>query len=162
MRRLEGRSWMKLTIPSCLSILAATRCTMICVTYIGGPIWSRISPSTLRCATLEGELRQTICVPQDICSPCLSLFGNGKIFLWISLWVYPARPRAITLFGSLWIALPNPLIFFRWIPDIQPRSMPSYILTGLWTYMEFLLLSSLIEGQSLSLALGATPEVSWY
>ena len=34
------------------------------------------------------------------------------------IWVYPARPRAITLFGSLWIALPSPLISFRWIQGI--------------------------------------------
>ena len=162
MRSWKERFWMKPIIQSCLSILAATRCIKICTTCTGGPTWSRTSPSTSWSATLVGELRQTTCIPRDICSPCLFLFGNRKIFPWISLWVYPARPRAITLFGSLWIALPSPLISSWWIQGIQPRSMLSCILTGLWPCMEFLLLSSLIEGQSLSLVLGATPEMSWY
>ena len=146
---------MRPILPSCPSILAVTRCTMNCATCIGGPTWSRISPSTSRSATLVGELRQTTCIPRDICSPCLFLFGNGKIFPWISLWVYPARPRAITLFGSLWIALPSQLISSQWILDIQLESLPHCILTGLWPCMEFLLLSSRIEGQSLSLAFGS-------
>ena len=71
-----------------------------------------------RSATLVGELRQTTCVPQDICSPCPFLFGNGKIFPWTLLWVCPAHPRAMTLFGSLWTVSLSLLIFFWWTPDI--------------------------------------------
>ena len=142
----EGRFWMKPIIQSCLSILAVTRCIMICATCSGGPTWSRTSPSTSQSATLVGELRPTTCVPQDICSLCPFLCGNEKTFPWTLLWVCPAHPRAMTLFGSLWTVSLSLLIFFRWTLDIQPRSMPRYILTELCPYTEFPLLSSLIEG----------------
>jgi len=104
-----------------------------------------------------GELRQIIWVPRDICSLCRSLCGNGKIFPWTLLWVCPRTSKGydLTLFGSLWTVSQSLLIFFRWTPDIQPGSMPRYILTGLRPYAEFPLLSSLIEGQFLSLISGS-------
>ena len=37
-RSLEERFWMRPILPSCPSILAVIRCTMICATCIGGPI----------------------------------------------------------------------------------------------------------------------------
>ena len=43
----------------------------------------------------------------------------------------PHTTRGMTLFESLWIALPSLLISCQWIQGIQPRSMPSCILTGL-------------------------------
>ena len=49
---------------------------------------------------VEG-LRQTICVCLDFYGLCLSLFGNGRIFLWTLLWVCPAQQRGMTLFRSL-------------------------------------------------------------
>ena len=75
--------------------------------------WSNMKQDithTSRNATLVVGLKQIICVPQDICSPCPFWFENGRIFPWISLWVYPAHPRAMTLFGSLWIASPSQII----------------------------------------------------
>ena len=93
---------MKLIIPSCLFILAVTRCTMIFATCIGGPTWSRTSPDRSWSATLVVELKQIICVLQDICSPFPFLFGNGKISPWTLWWVYPAPLRAMILFRSLW------------------------------------------------------------
>ena len=65
-----------------------------------------------------GELKQIICVLWDIYSPCPFLFGNGKIFLWTLLWVCPAHPRAMILFGSLWTVSLSLLIFSWWTLDI--------------------------------------------
>ena len=141
---------MKPIIQSCLSILAATRCTMTYATCTGDPTWSRTSPSMSQSATLVGELRQTTCIARDICSPCPFLFGNRKIFPWILLWVYPAQPRAITLSGSLWTISLSLLILSWWRFHIEPGSMRRYTLIRLWPYMEFPLLSSLIGDQSLS------------
>ena len=153
---------MKLTTPNypfiqeltrCIQEL--TRCIMICITCIGGQIWNMILPNTSQNVTFVEGFGWTICIHLDFYNPCLSLFRNRRIFPRTLLWVCPARQRGMTLFGSLWIALPSLLIFFLWIPGIQPRSMSSCILTGLWPCMEFLLLSSLIEAQSLSLVFGS-------
>ena len=158
---LEERFWMKLIIPSCPSIQEVTRCTMICATCIGGQIWSRISPNMSWNAILVEELRWTTCVYLDFYSPCPFLFGNRRIFPWISLRVYPAPPRALIPSGSLWTASPSQPIFFRWILGTLPESMRRYTLIRLWPYMEFLLLSSLIEGQFLSLVSGRNSRNVW-
>ena len=124
---------------------------MICVTRIGGQIWNKTLPNTSQNVIFVEGLKQTICVRLNFYSPCLFLFENGKIFLWILLWVYPTHPRATTLFGSLWTVSLSLLIFFQWTLNIQPRSMLRYILIELRPYMKFPLLSSLIGGQFLSL-----------
>ena len=54
-----------------------------------------------------------------------------RIFPWISLWVYPAPPRALILFGSLWTISPSLPTLFRWILDTLPGSMQRYTLIRL-------------------------------
>ena len=54
-----------------------------------------------RSATLVVELRQITCVLQDICSPCPFRCGNGKIFPWISLWVYPTTKG----YNTIWVIM---------------------------------------------------------
>ena len=101
MRRLEKRFWMKLIIPSCPSTQEATRCTMICVTCIGGQIWNRTSLNTSQNVTFVEGLRQITCVPLGFYSPFYPGLEMGRYFYGF----YCGLPRTSKGYDSIWVIM---------------------------------------------------------
>jgi hypothetical protein len=102
-----------------------TRCIKIWRRIYGGWEWSERLWSMCPNVTHVEESRPIIWDPLETCNPWAFPSGNGKIFVWTSLWVCLAPHVVTTRYGSSWTAWLSQPTSYPYPPPTGSDSMPS-------------------------------------